>query len=225
MGITSGFDVVFARGVAQLRPGRRRLLLLGTALGSTLIGFSVSPSFAANCTQPASPSPITVNGAATPISCTNIVARTATVAGDDAIGIVTDGNGNTVDITNSGLLTTDSTSLIPGLPQSTGARGIYAGTNGIGADITINNTGTINSYSDGIKAADAATSGTILSSDTHITITNSGNLTAAPTPMAFMPMPATVPTTWSPSTTAAPYRLAPAPPERHIVRHLRQRRR
>ncbi|MFD1986422.1 beta strand repeat-containing protein [Mesorhizobium newzealandense] len=182
MGFTSGFDVAFARDVVQLCPKRRRLLLLGTALGSTLIAFSASPSFAANCTQPPSPSPITVTGAATPISCINTVARTATVAGDNAIGIVTTGDGNTIDITNSGLLTTTSTSLIPGpsFSQSTGARGIYAGTNGIGADITINNTGTINSYSDSIKATDAATNGTVFSSDTHITITNSGNLNAGP---------------------------------------------
>lgn len=182
MGFTSGFDVVFVRDVVQLCPKRRRSLLLGTALGSTLAALSASPSFAANCTQPASPSPITVNAAAPPISCTNTVARAATVAGDNAIGIVTAGNGNIVDITNSGLLTTASTSLIPGptFSQSTGARGIYAGTNGIGADITINNTGTINSYSDSIKATDAATSGTVFSSDTHITITNSGNLTAGP---------------------------------------------
>ncbi|MBN9219803.1 MAG: autotransporter outer membrane beta-barrel domain-containing protein [Mesorhizobium sp.] len=158
------------------------MLLLGTALGSTLIAVSASPSFAANCTQPASPSPITVTGATTPIACTNTDPRTATVAGDNAIGIVTTGNGNTVDITNSGLLTTNSTSLIPGpsFAQSKGARGIYAGTNGIGADITINNTGTINSYSDSIKAVSAATSGTVFSSDTHITITNSGALNAGP---------------------------------------------
>ncbi|MFD2058519.1 beta strand repeat-containing protein [Mesorhizobium calcicola] len=185
MGFTLGFDVAFARDVVELCPKHRHLLLLGTALGSTLIAFSASPSFAANCTQPASPSPITVNGAATPISCANTVARTATVAGDNAIDIVTTGNGNTVDITNSGPLTTTSTSLVPQPPntdysQSTGARGIYAGTNGIGADITINNSGTINSYSDSIEATDGATSGTVLSGDTHITITNSGNLTAGP---------------------------------------------
>ena len=176
--------VAFIRGGVELRPKRRRLLLLGTALGSTLMALS-SQSFAASCTQPASPAPITVSGAATPISCTNTDPRTATVAGDNAIGITTTGNGNTVDITNSGSLTTDSSSWVAqppntGYSQSTGARGIYAGTNGVGADITIKNTGDINSYSDSIKASDAATNGTVLSSDTHITITNSGNLTAGP---------------------------------------------
>ncbi|MBZ9794284.1 beta strand repeat-containing protein [Mesorhizobium sp. ES1-4] len=182
MAYTSGSEVAFTRGIVQLCPRRRRLLLLGTALGSTLIAFSASPSFAGSCTQALSPTPITVTGAATPISCTNTAARTATVAGDNAIGIVTTGSGNTVDITNSGLLTTNPTSLIPGpsFSQSKGARGIYAGTNGIGADITINNTGTINSYSDSIKAVSAATSGPVSSSDTHISITNSGNLTAGP---------------------------------------------
>ncbi len=182
MGLSAGSDAAFSRGNVQSCPRRRHLLLLGTALGSTLIAFSASPSLAANCTQPASPSPITVTGAATPIACTNTVPRTATVAGDNAIGIVTTGNGNTVDITNSGLLTTNSTALIPGpsFAQSKGARGIYAGTNGIGADITINNTGAINSYSDSIKAVSAATSGPVSSSDTHISITNSGALNAGP---------------------------------------------
>jgi hypothetical protein len=146
------------------------------------MALSASPSLAADCTQPASPSPITVNGAATVITCTNTVPRTATVAGDNAIGITTTGDGNTVEITNSGQLTTQPGSLIPGgsYSQSTGARGIFAGTNGIGADITIENTGDINSFSDSIKAVDAATIGTIFSDNTHITITNSGNLTAGP---------------------------------------------
>ena len=185
MGLSSGSGDAFLRVGIKSVPKRRRLLLLGTALGSTLVAFSASPSFAASCTQPASPTPITVTGAATPISCSNTVPRTATVAGDNAIGIVTSGNGNTVDITNSGLLTTNATSIIPPPPggsfsQSKGARGIYAGTNGIGADITIKNSGTINSYSDSIKATSAATAGTVFSSDTHITITNSGNLTAGP---------------------------------------------
>lgn len=176
--------VAFIRGGVELRPKRRRLLLLGTALGSTLMALS-SQSFAASCTQPASPAPINVGVVSTPISCTNTDARTATVAGDNAIGVTTTGDGNTVDITNSGTLTTDSSSWVAqppgtGYSQSTGARGIYAGTNGVGADITINNTGVINSYSDSIKASDAATSGPVESSDTHITITNSGNLTAGP---------------------------------------------
>ncbi|WP_421916428.1 beta strand repeat-containing protein [Mesorhizobium sp.] len=179
-----GSKVALVRGRAELCPRRRRLLLLGTALGSTLMALS-SQSFAASCTQPASPAPIIVGVVSTPISCTNTAARTATAAGDNAIGVTTTGNGNTVDITNSGTLTTDSGSLVAPPPggsfsQSTGARGIYAGTNGIGANITIKNTGDINSYSDSIKATDAATSGTVLSSDTHITITNSGNLTAGP---------------------------------------------
>lgn len=177
-----GSDVTYTHVKIQSAPRRRRLLLLGTALGSTLVALSASPSFAANCTQPPSPAPITVTGAATPISCTNTDARTATVAGDNAIDIVTTGDGNTVDITNSGTLTTEPGSLIPGpsYSLSTGARGIFAGTNGIGADITINNSGTINSFSDSIKATDAATSGTVFSNDTHITITNAGDLTAGP---------------------------------------------
>ena len=163
--VTSGFP----------RGSRRSSLLVGTALGSTLLVLSAGPTLAASCVQPASPAPIKVSGAATPVTCSNTEPRSATAAGDNAIDISTTGNGNAVSITNSGALTTNSTSFVPGpingkpWKLSTGAKGILAVTNGVGADITVNNSGAINSFSNGIDISDALGGGL-----NHLTINNSG---------------------------------------------------
>ncbi len=143
-----------------LAPCRRRLLL-GTALGSSLLILSAVPALAASCTLPPSPTPIIV-AVATSVTCANDLPRTATAAGDNAIGIGTTGNDSDISITNSGTLTTTSSSFVPGIvvdqphKESNTAQGIFASTNGIGADITIGNSGIVNAYDNAIKATDGA---------------------------------------------------------------------
>ncbi len=168
-----------ARPSPTIRWGRPSLLV-GTALASTLLLLSAGPSLAASCAQPASPAPIKVAGATTPVSCDNTLPRTASAPGDNAIDISTTGAGNTVTITNSGALTTTAGSFVPGpllgVPWklSTGGKGIFAVTNGIGADITVNNSGAINSSSNAIDITDTPMTGTIISGDGHLSVNNSG---------------------------------------------------
>ncbi|HVY19329.1 MAG TPA: pertactin-like passenger domain-containing protein [Bauldia sp.] len=157
----SKFDTEFLSG--RRTSSRRPILLLGTAIGSTL--FFASPSFAAVLCGQAGPSPI-FQTASIALVCVNNDDRVAP-SGEDAISLSTTGNNSDITLTNTGHLTATA--------SPSGGRGIFASTNGIGADITINNSGAIDSSGHAIMATDDG-SHTGTSDDTHILIINSGGI-------------------------------------------------
>ncbi len=127
----SKFDTEFL--IRSVISTKRPALLLGTALGSTLLLATASPAFAAVVCGGPPPTAISQT-ATTALVCVNTDDPDG-AANEDAISLSTTGANSDIDLTSSGDLTA--------IAQPDGGRGISATTNGVGADITIDNKGDI----------------------------------------------------------------------------------
>ncbi|MEM8575941.1 MAG: hypothetical protein AAGF48_15110 [Pseudomonadota bacterium] len=170
----------------QFNTASPRVLLLGTALASTFLLASIAaPSTAqaqssstvggAAVTLDPAPDPIRITPTTTPpangsIICVNTEARTR---GTDpyiaAIDLVTNGDDNYIDLTNSGPLTADP---VTGL----GSFGIRAGATGQRSTITVTNTGDILARSNDGRARGMSVY--VRGVESTATIENRGSITA-----------------------------------------------
>ncbi len=116
------------------RPVSRKVLLLGTALASSLIALPLltATQARAQVTCPGGNAPINID-ANQPIVCINDNDRTNNAG--NAIDLETTGNGSYITVDNSGDLTATN--------NAGDATGLYAYTNDANSPIVINNTGQI----------------------------------------------------------------------------------
>jgi autotransporter-like protein/autochaperone domain-containing protein len=157
--------------MTRVGKAERKLLLLGTALASTLLFAGISAptsALAVPCVQPASPTPINFSTLLDnqPITCVNTEPRTGT---PNAILLITQGANSFIDVNNSGVLNATA--------PASDAFALYTTTSGPNSPINIINSGDMTASGLTARGIFAYSSG----AGSPISIVNSGDISAAAT--------------------------------------------